>query len=141
MEKVNLTAQDYVLALFILCADISCWEVRKEFNRNYYYFNPKDSADLDVIQYILRANNVRAKRHASRQYSGTGYNKTRKVLRVDVGDFCADAKESFFQEFKRQRNDDENRPFPTSAGAHKWFALWSKNKKAKLIAELVEHAK
>ncbi len=140
MEKMNLTAQDYVLALFMLCADISCWEVRKEYNRTYYYFNPKSSSDLDVLQYILRKNNVHAKRHASRQ-SGIEYGKPRKVLRVDVGDFCADAKDDFFQEFKKMRKDNENRPSPMSAGAHKLFVLWSTKKKEKLIAGLAERAK
>ena len=53
MEKLQLTAQDYVLALFVLCADITCWEVQKE-NRTYYYFNPKSPNDLNVVRYILK---------------------------------------------------------------------------------------
>ena len=141
MEKANLTAQDYALALFVLCADVSCWEVRKEDDRTYYYFNPKDSKDLNVLQYILRKNNVHAKRHASRQYSGAEYSRVRKVLRVPTSEFFVDANRDFLKAFRDMRGDDENRPVPMAAGAHKWFALWSKNKKAKLIRELIERSK
>ena len=141
MEKINLTAQDYAQALFILCADINCWDVRREGNKTYYYFNPKSSNDLDVLQYILKKNHVRAKRHASRQYSGPEYGKTRKVLRVPTGQFNAYADKEFLQVFKDMRSNGENKGQPISAGEHKFFALWSKNKKAKLIRELIERSK
>ena len=141
MEKINLTAQDYAQALFILCADINCWDVRREGNKTYYYFNPKSGDDLDVLQYILRKNNVRAKRHASRQYSGPEYGKARKVLRVPTAQFNAYANKEFLQVFRDMRNNGGNMGQPIAADVHKFFALWSKNKKAKLIRELIERAK
>ena len=136
MEKLQLTAQDYVLALFVLCADITCWEVQKE-NRTYYYFNPKSQNDLNVVRYILKKNNVRATKHASRQYGGAEYYKnTRKVLRVPVGKFAFYADEEFFRFFKEMRASDD-KPVPDSAGAHRMFALWSDNKKAKFINDIL----
>lgn len=141
MEKIILTAQDYAQALFILCAEVNCWEVRREGNKTYYYFNPKSGDDLDVLQYILKKNNVRAKRHASRQYSDPEYGKARKVLRVPTGQFNACADKEFLQVFRDMRSNGENTLSPISAGEHKCFALWSKNKKAKLIRELVERSK
>ena len=141
MEKINLTAQDYAQALFILCAEVNCWEVRREGNKTYYYFNPKSGDDLNVLQYILKKNNVRAKRHASRQYSDPEYGKARKVLRVPTGQFNAYADKEFLQVFRDMRSNGENTLSPIVAGKHKCFAFWSKNKKAKLIRELIERSK
>ena len=138
MEKVNLTAQDYALALFLLCSDVMCWNVRPNGGK-YYYFNSKSLDDLDIVWYILRANNVRAKHHLSRQYGGYD-KKTRKVLRVTAHDFNAKANKEFVAKVQEMRKSEE-KPTPISAGSHKLFLVWSKNKKAKLIRELAERAK
>ena len=135
--KTNLTTEQMAMVLFLLCKDVAALQT---YDGSFYYFQPAHDVNLQAIEYILRKNGIKGKKHKSHYYA-VSIDYTDKVFRVSKALMDIDANPKFKQCFDKVYSERKEYLQNTASAGNKidkLFWMKSASGKAKILSRVLE---
>ena len=133
----NLDLNQAVVAMFVLCSDVSKLTVH---GIPYVYLKPKHRSYVRVVRYIFKKNNIYSELHRSRYYNMC--ESKNLVVRTPVSDLSENTEfKNVFNSIYADKNEYCLVSLSNSEPSACFFGLWPACKKVKFINEMANKVK